>query len=431
MVIDTFSRSKAFLRSDHVNSRVVTHSYRAASALAAGALALVFWTSSMTIALGQGVANRPASGDELKPLFASSADIADGEHLAQTSCSQCHGGGGVSVLGGVPSLAGQRPSYIFRELRAYASGARKDSTMYNAVKFLSSDALIKVAAYYGGLDPAPPAAAIDVKGDVDPMQAGKAAIAACAGCHGENGISKMPGAPNLVGQNPKYLVAAMTAYKGGDRKNDTMKAMIAPVADASMNAIAMYFALQNPKHPPAAAPGSAAKGQALAAACASCHGAQGNSSVPTTPSLAGQDPQYLAAALHGYKDGSRGNATMKGIAGGLDDAAITNLAAYFAGLQAQQANVQKPLTVAQLAERCDRCHGVNGNSTDVARPALAAQRLDYLLKSLNAYRSGARKSPEMAAMSGILTDDDVKNISVFYAHQKAKSVVYVTIQAEK
>ena len=61
------------------------------------------------------------------------------------------------------------------------------------------------------------------------MEAGKAASAACAGCHGNAGVSQIPGIPSLIGLDPKYLVDAMKAYKDGQRKNDTMKAMLASV----------------------------------------------------------------------------------------------------------------------------------------------------------------------------------------------------------
>jgi len=55
----------------------------------------------------------------------------------------------------------------------------------------------------------------------DAIEAGKAAVASCTGCHGENGITKTPGMPNLVGLDPKYLVATMKAYKGGQYKSES------------------------------------------------------------------------------------------------------------------------------------------------------------------------------------------------------------------
>jgi cytochrome c553 len=85
------------------------------------------------------------------------------------------------------------------------------------------------------------------------------------------------------------------------------------------------------------------------------------------------------------------------------------------------------LTTAEWAQRCDRCHGVDGNSSDPRLPALAAQRVDYLEKVLHAYRTGARKSPQMAAMSEGLTEADVANLSAYYARQKARAVVYIAL----
>jgi cytochrome c553 len=63
-------------------------------------------------------------------------------------------------------------------------------------------------------------------------------------------------------------------------------------------------------------------------------------------------------------------------------------------------------------------------------PALAAQRVDYLEKVLHAYRTGERKSPQMAAMSDVLTEADVENLAAYYARQKARAVVYVILPAK-
>jgi cytochrome c553 len=63
-------------------------------------------------------------------------------------------------------------------------------------------------------------------------------------------------------------------------------------------------------------------------------------------------------------------------------------------------------------------------------PALAAQRVDYLEKVLHAYRTGERKSPQMAAMSEGLTEADVENLAAYYARQKSRAVVYVMLPAK-
>ena len=116
---------------------------------------------------------------------------------------------------------------------------------------------------------------------------------------------------------------------------------------------------------------------------------------------------------------------MKGIAASVDDAAARNIAAYYAALQAS--GQRKPLSTAEWAQRCDRCHGTNGNSTDPRLPALAAQRIDYLAKVLDAYRKGDRQSKEMAAMSAVLTESDVENLAAYYGRQQARAVVYVIV----
>jgi cytochrome c553 len=237
----------------------------------------------------------------------------------------------------------------------------------------------------------------------------------------------MPGTPSLAGLDPKYLVAAMKAYKTDARKNDTMKAMLMMVDETNLDNIALYFALQKPARAPTPVAGDAAAGAATAAGCSGCHGDKGVSSNPAIPSLAGQDAQYLAAALAAYKSGSRSEETMKGLASGLDANAAKNLAAHFASLEPQPPNVRKPLSAEEWAQKCDRCHGVNGNSIDPRRPALAAQRADYLEKALRAYRTGERKSTEMAAMSDPLGNDDIKNLAAYYSRQKARAVIFVAV----
>jgi cytochrome c553 len=236
--------------------------------------------------------------------------------------------------------------------------------------------------------------------------------------------------PSLVGLDPKYLAAAAGAYKSGQRKHDMMKAMVAGLSDADLNNLALFYAAQKPAKAQTPAPGNQAAGKTAAAACAACHGEAG-AGTGTAPGLAGQDAQYFAAAMRAYKDGTRANPMMKGPAASTGDAAVKDLSAYYASLQPQQPAVSKILSSADWLQRCDRCHGINGNSTDPRLPALAAQRVEYLEMVLNAYRTGARKSQAMAAMSTVLTEADVKDVAAYYSRQKARAVVYVVLPAKK
>ncbi len=374
-------------------------------------------------------AQTPKPAAELRTLYANSADITEGKRLAQTICAPCHGADGVSHKEGIPHLAGQRAPYLYLELRAYQSGLRGATPMRNTVTVLNDDALVKVAAYFASLDPAP-SSAVNVAVS-DPVKDGEAAAASCAGCHGEGGVTKTEGFPSLVGLDPKYLVTAMKAYRSGQRKSDLMSGMMASVADASINDIALYYALQKPAPAQSPAAGDRAAGQAAATPCAGCHGDTGTSGNPDIPSLAGQDATYLATAMLAYRQGTRADETMKGMVGALDESTVKNLAAYYAAQEPKPpANVRKPFTADEWAQRCDRCHGVNGNSTDPRLPALAGQRFDYLDSVLKDYRSRTRKNREMAAMSDVLSDGDIRNLAAHYSRQKAKAVMFIAIPSK-
>lgn len=91
----------------------------------------------------------------------------------------------------------------------------------------------------------------------------------------------------------------------------------------------------------ASAKGNAAAGKTKAAACAACHGADGNGIAPNYPALAGQYQDYLEQALHEYQSGQgshpvigthRTNAIMNGMAAPLSDQDVEDLAAYFSSL---------------------------------------------------------------------------------------------------
>ena len=375
-----------------------------------------------------------ATADELRPLYANSDDIRDGKELADSTCAKCHGADGVSAAEGVPNLAGQRPSYVFRELKAYQRGDRTGGggAHMKLTKFLSDPALANLSAYYASLDPASPPDMPAPK-YVDPVAAGKTAAEPCTKCHGENGVSHKEGVPSLIGLHPKYLAETMQSFKSGDRridgKNEDMKKALEPLSDEDIGRIALYYALQSENLTRAQTPngGGAPVSKEALAPCVKCHGEDGIGDSPITPSLAGQDLTYMLNALRAYKDGTRDDDTMTPRAKKLDDVAMNALSAYYAKLDPKPVNIPRPLSPDEWAEKCDRCHGLNGNSTRPDAPALAAQRLDYLEAALSAYQSGARKSPEMTAMSSILTPDDIKGLAAHYARQKGRPVVFIMV----
>lgn len=86
----------------------------------------------------------------------------------------------------------------------------------------------------------------------------------------------------------------------------------------------------------ALAAGDVAAGQAKAAVCAACHGADGIATIPGYPNLKGQNEQYIVSSLNAYKNKERYGglaAVMQAQAAALSDADVANLAAYYASLK--------------------------------------------------------------------------------------------------
>lgn len=74
------------------------------------------------------------------------------------------------------------------------------------------------------------------------VAAGEKKAAVCFACHGKDGHAPMKNYPNLAGQNPEYLVAAMKGYREGTRADPVMAPMAKALTDADMENIAAYFA---------------------------------------------------------------------------------------------------------------------------------------------------------------------------------------------
>ena len=73
---------------------------------------------------------------------------------------------------------------------------------------------------------------------------GKKKAEPCKACHGESGMSISPEFPNLAGQNQDYMIAALTHYKNGKRKNEIMKAQAATLSVKDIEDLTAYYAKQ-------------------------------------------------------------------------------------------------------------------------------------------------------------------------------------------
>ena len=172
----------------------------------------------------------------------------------------------------------------------------------------------------------------------------------CTTCHGAEGNGNLAiRAPKIAGMERWYIDAQLVAFRAGWRGTDPADMPgheMRPVAavlpnDATVARASAYVATFTPGVPPVTVAGDAARGAALYAACAACHGADGRGNEGlAAPALAGQSDWYLVAQLRNYHDGRRGThkddihgATMQPFAAALaDEAAIVDVVAYINSL---------------------------------------------------------------------------------------------------
>jgi len=191
--------------------------------------------------------------------------------------------------------------------------------------------------------------------------------------------------------------AATSAKPGGSRAAKAAPAR--PAASAS-----------------AADAGAAAYAQRFASLCAACHGANGRSDIPGTPSLAGQHGFYAITQLFLFREGRRNNEAMTAVAKTMKDDDLRGFAAVIDSLPAvAPAPAATPPDPARMAKardlarqhKCVFCHGddlAGGQQV----PRIGGQREEYLRESLRGFKSGQRPGYTQAmieAVSQVSVDD--------------------------
>ena len=187
-------------------------------------------------------------------------------------------------------------------------------------------------------------------------------VAMCVGCHGIIGYQasfpEIHKVPMIAGQSATYIVAALNAYKGGDRKHPTMRAIADTLTEQDIADLGAYYSTLGVKEgsaPPAAAvkePNE--RVQALIArdkdnSCTKCHGANFNTpNDGTVAKLAGQHADYLYVALKSYKieknaNLGRSNGVMSGQAKKFTNAELKELAKYISSLPGELKTVPESL----------------------------------------------------------------------------------------
>ena len=199
------------------------------------------------------------------------------------------------------------------------------------------------AALALSLTAAMPAQAQGVTGDV---KAGQSKAAMCIGCHGivgyQSTFPEVYKVPKIAGQNDKYIVSALEAYKKGDRKHPTMRGIAISLTEQDMADLGAYYAQLGKvegSEPPAPREANAQVTALLQkGACVSCHGDNFSKPIdPTYPKIAGQYPDYMFVSLKAYRDNThplwgRANPVMAGMAKQFSNAELKALAKYIGSL---------------------------------------------------------------------------------------------------
>jgi cytochrome c553 len=177
----------------------------------------------------------------------------------------------------------------------------------------------------------------------------EARIAMCMGCHNIKGYQasfpEVHKVPMIAGQSAKYIASALNAYRSGDRKHPTMRAIAGSLSDQDINDVADYYSKLGgeTKLPdqPAKQPDAQVAQLLQKAACVSCHGSNFSKPIdPSYPRIAGQHADYLFVALKAYKAENnpavgRNNAVMGAIAKQFSPAELKALAQYVGSLDGE------------------------------------------------------------------------------------------------
>lgn len=185
------------------------------------------------------------------------------------------------------------------------------------------------------------------------------------------------------------------------------------------------------------AEGNIKAGKAKSINCASCHGDNGNSLIPTFPKLAGQHSGYLANQLKAFKENFRNSSIMANLVTTLNDNSIDDIVAYYAS----QKITTNPLPVIELDDdtqtlsdllalgralyqngnpktkvaSCSGCHGPTAEGNKQASfPALRSQHADYLIQSLSDFKKNIRNTKKdniMHLIAKKMTDQEIRAVS--------------------
>ncbi len=164
-------------------------------------------------------------------------DPETGKELAkELRCHRCHNRDGISDDPDIPSIAGQRATYLYKQLHDFANGVRVEEDMAKVAKKMSEEDMAHVGAWYASLDrPA--------KQGGQPLLV----VKVCDSCHDAEVVKEdnhIEVAPVIAGQVREYLERSIRSFKQMERSNDLFQRMRSEshkLNDADIAALARYY----------------------------------------------------------------------------------------------------------------------------------------------------------------------------------------------
>jgi cytochrome c553 len=177
-------------------------------------------------------------------LAQAGGNATEGQEKA-AACGGCHGEDGNGAAPIFPKLAGQHPSYIYKQLMDFKTQKRVEPTMNAMAEPLSEDDMQDLAAFYASQKPTSESGTVNGKGK-NLYLAGNAAsgVPACSGCHSPSGSGNLQAVfPRLHGQYSAYVEKTLHDFKAGERGNDMnamMRSVAAKLSETDISAVAEY-----------------------------------------------------------------------------------------------------------------------------------------------------------------------------------------------
>lgn len=178
--------------------------------------------------------------------FVKNGNPSKGQELAK-ACAGCHGDKGISPSPTYPSLAGQLPTYLYKQLQDYKNGNRADPMMGPVAQGLSEQEAADLAAWFGSQPAVFQSSSLmnyDQAENLVKNGNRERTLPPCEVCHGKDGKGQAMDVPALSGQNAAYISYTLKTFKNGTRRNDIysrMRLIAESLTDQEIDELGFYY----------------------------------------------------------------------------------------------------------------------------------------------------------------------------------------------